>query len=178
MTKKLPKQYEWLLDINPLPKMVAEGLKLYGVTEVLGAKNNPEIMSWDDVAPIAGFNADSVPWCGYFMAIVARRAGYTPPDKPLWALNWNQFGVDGGQPELGDVLTFVRPGGGHVALYIAEDQFAYHVLGGNQGDQVNITRIEKTRMNRVRQPIYKIGKSPLWTARLVEASGKLSTNEA
>jgi hypothetical protein len=42
---------------------------------------------------------------------------------------------------LGDVLAFVRNGGGHVGLYVDEDASAYHVLGGNQSDRVSITRV-------------------------------------
>ncbi len=158
--------------------MVQAGLSLYGTLEVAGDKNSPTIMDWAKSNKLHTYNADSVPWCGLFMAEVARIAGYPVVEGPLWALNWNKFGEDGGQPSLGDVLTFVRPGGGHVALYIAEDEGAYHVLGGNQSDQVNITRIEKTRLNRVRRQIYKIGESPLWKPYMVKASGALSTNEA
>jgi cell wall-associated NlpC family hydrolase len=36
---------------------------------------------------------------------------------------------------LGDVLVFRRGGGGHVALYVGEDEEAFHVLGGNQADR-------------------------------------------
>ncbi|WP_051379816.1 hypothetical protein [Bradyrhizobium murdochi] len=55
---------------------------------------------------------------------------------------------------LGDVLTFKRDGDGHVALCVGED--AYHCLGGNQSDQVCITRTAKSRPYKARRPIYNV----------------------
>ena len=48
-----------------------------------------------------------------------------------------------GEAMLGDVLVYKRGRGGHVALYVGEDDTHYHLLGGNQSDSVNIVR--KTR---------------------------------
>ncbi|WP_200932456.1 TIGR02594 family protein [Sphingomonas sp. Leaf412] len=131
------KNYKWLDKLGTLPRMIAEARKLIDTYEHSGATNNPVIMDWAkevDPGGSDGYTADSIPWCGLFMAVVARRAGKTPPVKPYWALNWGKFGVDGGQPELGDVLTFIRTAadgsrGGHVALYVGEDASCYHVLG-------------------------------------------------
>jgi hypothetical protein len=50
------------------------------------------------------------------------------------------------------VLVFQRPGGGHLGFYVGEDERAYHVLGGNQGDCVSITRIAKDRCIAIRWP--------------------------
>jgi hypothetical protein len=73
------------------------------------------------------------------MAILAKRSGNEIVKDPLWALNWGTFGIFANQPMLGDVLAFVRQTAdgkkaGHVALYIGEDDKAYHTLGGNQSD--------------------------------------------
>lgn len=180
---KLPRQYAWLEQQTYLPRHVVEALNLYGTLETVGAANNPVIMAWKAESQaagvnVAGYTADSVPWCGLLQAIIMVRAGRTPPQDPLWALNWAKFGVDGGQPELGDVLTFKRDGGGHVAIYIAEDQEGcYHVLGGNQHDQVNIMRIQKSRMYSCRQPDYT-NKPAQVRPYIVSASGIISNNEA
>jgi uncharacterized protein (TIGR02594 family) len=180
---KLDRRYAWLEKLDYLPRHVDEALKLYGTVEVPGAADNPVIMGWRNECraagvDVAGYSADSVPWCGLFIAAVMLRAGRQPPEKPLWALNWGKFGVDGGQPELGDVLTFKRNGGGHVAIYIAEDRDGfYHVLGGNQGDRVNIMRIQKARMHSCRQPPYKTKPAQVRPF-IVDAAGAVSTNEA
>lgn len=176
--KQLPQQYRWLTSIGVLPRMVDEALKEFGLIETPGAGNNPAIMAWaKETGLTAIYTADAVPWCGLFMAVIAKRAGKPYPSTPLWALSWGKFGVEGGQPRLGDVLTFTRKGGGHVGLYVGEDKGAYHVLGGNQGDAVSFTRIDKARLYRVRRPAYKI---PPATARpfVLDATGGLSENEA
>lgn len=178
--KTLPPAYGWLRSLAPLPRMVDEALKLFGTVEAAGAANSPTIIGWANevggkVADV--YKADSIPWCGLFMAVVAQRAGKVVPVDPLWALNWSKFGVEAGQPMLGDVLTFVRPGGGHVALYIGEDATAYHVLGGNQADQVCFTRIGKQRLHRVRRPFYH-NRPGTVRPYVLSAVGVLSANEA
>lgn len=181
---KLPTSYAWLRDpaLDPLPRHLVEALDLIGTVELAGAANSPTIMGWRDEllrdgVEIVGFSADSVPWCGLFMAIVMHRAQRDVVPGPLWALNWSKWGEPGGQPELGDLLTFKRDGGGHVALYIGEDTAGYyHILGGNQSDQVNIMRIAKSRMAACRQPPYKIRPASV-RPRIVSASGKISVNE-
>jgi uncharacterized protein (TIGR02594 family) len=174
----LPKQYRWLEEIPALPRMVAEGLKLYGTLEVPGAGNNPTIKGWAREVGLQNvYTADSIPWCGLFMAVVAMRADKPFVSSPLWALSWSKFGVEAGQPRLGDVLTFVRKGGGHVGLYIGEDNSSYHVLGGNQSDAVTITRILKQRLYRVRRPAYKVMPSSA-QPHLLAATGEVSVNEA
>jgi uncharacterized protein (TIGR02594 family) len=111
------------------------------------------------------------------MAVVMQRAGRPVVDKPLWALNWNNFGVRVTNPMLGDVLTFTRNGGGHVGLYVGEDATAYHVLGGNQGNQVSVTRIAKSRLSQARRPEYNSQPTNIRTIQLA-SNGALSTNEA
>ena len=173
-----PKSYAWLDTLAPpLPRMVTEARKLVGIHEAPGSVNNPVILSWaKEVGLDHEYTADSVAWCGLFMALIARRAGKTPPAGPLWALNWAKFGDPAGQPALGDVLTFIRPGGGHVALYIAEDDTTYHVIGGNQSDQVCYTRIEKERLHSARRPHYMSAPVCVRPYR-VSAQGGISTNE-
>ena len=147
--------YAWL-NAEPGPKMLIEALKLYGTVEVPGAGNNAAILAWaKDLDLTAIYTADSVPWCGLFMAVVARRAGKVAPVAPLWAKSWADFGVPSPVPGLGDVLVFAREGGGHVALYVGEDDAAFHVLGGNQADAVTLTRIPKARLFAARRPLYQ-----------------------
>lgn len=173
----LPARYAWL-DKEPGPKMLLEALKLYGTLEVPGPKDNPAILAWAaEVGLGQTYSHDSIPWCGLFMAVVAKRAGKQIPGSPLWALSWADFGTTAKMPMLGDVLTFKRNGGGHVALYVGEDAGAYHCLGGNQSDSVCITRIAKARLYRARRPAYNVQPANVRKV-ILAASGKLSTNEA
>jgi uncharacterized protein (TIGR02594 family) len=188
----LPARYSWLAA-EPGPRMILEALKLYGTLEGPGDANNAKILAWaDEVGQsfdsnyarwVADFyNKDSIPWCGLFMAVVAMRGNpdkrpeRNPPANFLAALSWAAFGVPTPTPGLGDVLVFVRQGGGHVALYVGEDDTAYHVIGGNQSDQVNVTRIAKSRRYAIRRPAYNVQPANVRPIRLA-AQGGLSTNE-
>ena len=173
----IPPKYAWLADIE-VPRMVDEGLKLIGIVEAPGAADNPTIIAWaKETGLSAVYKHDATAWCGLFMAVVAKRAGKPVVEGPLWALNWSKFGVMHTPPGLGDVLAFKRPGGGHVGIYIAEDDTAYHVLGGNQGDKVSIIRVEKARCVAHRRPAYTNQPASVKPYR-VAATGALSTNEA
>lgn len=175
----LPSRYGWLARESG-PKMIVEALKLFGTMEKPGSANNPIIVAWakevgGEVADV--YKADSIPWCGLFMAVVAKRAGKELPRHPLWALSWSAFGAKTGAPALGDVLVFSRNGGGHVGLYVGEDASAFHVLGGNQSDRVCITRIAKARLYAARRPLYRVQPANVRPIHL-EAAGALSLNEA
>lgn len=174
----LPAQYAWLSKEDG-PKMLVEALKLFGTLEAPGAKDNPVILAWAAQLGLSKtYSHDSIPWCGLFMGIVAKRAGKVIPDSLLWALSWADFGKEAtGGAMLGDALTFKRNGGGHVALYVGEDATAYHCLGGNQSDKVCITRIAKSRLYRARRPIYAVQPANVRKVKLA-STGKLSTNEA
>jgi uncharacterized protein (TIGR02594 family) len=180
----LPDKYKWLTKEGG-PKMIVEALRHYGTLETKGKGNNPDITKWAD--EIGGdvdkvFVADEIPWCGLFMAIVAKRTGKPFPAAPLWALNWGNFGKHSPIPMLGDVLVFVRKTStgaraGHVGLYVGEDSAAYHVLGGNQSDAVTISRIAKNRLYTARRPVYTL--QPANVRKIIlSTSGVLSTNEA
>ena len=176
---ELPPAYRWLDEVRPLPRMVEAARRLYGTIETPGPADNPLILDWAREAGLSkAYSSDAVPWCGLFMALVARRAGKAAPTKPLWARSWSRFGKAAPEAALGDVLVFARPkGGGHVGLYVGEDETAFHVLGGNQADAVSITRIVKTRCIASRRPIYQVQPVSVAPVQLA-ASGAMSVNEA
>lgn len=177
-----PTGYEWLGTVGVLPKMVSEALEEFGVTEYPGIANAPKILGW---AKEVGetkigwkYTADSIPWCGLFMAVVAQRAGKPIPKSPLWARSWSGFGLATNKPVLGDTLVFSRDGGGHVGLYIGEDRYAYYVLGGNQLDSVSIVRISKQRCIAMRTPPVKYALPRSAKPYYLKVKGGLSVNEA
>jgi len=49
----------------------------------------------------------------------------------------------------GAILVFDRAGGGHVGFYVGEDTGHYYVLGGNQGNAVNIMKLGKSSSCRM-----------------------------
>ena len=107
---------------------------------------------------IAGFSDDDIPWCGLFAAIVAHRARERPCRKiRFWARNWAKFGTARVKAGCARRCAGFQPSPvavGHVGFYVAEDRTAFHVIGGNQGNRVSITRIAKARCIAVRGPEY------------------------
>jgi hypothetical protein len=126
----LPKNYSYLLEADA-PKIIKEAVALFGTREIVGLKHNQTILAWADAIGIGQLvNDDEQAWCGLFCGYVATRA------------------------QKGDILIFKRDGGGHVGLYVGEDAQYYYVLGGNQGNEVSITKIAKPRLYAVRRPLY------------------------
>lgn len=168
------------LKTETAPRHLVEAVKLLGTKEVPGIKNSPVIMSWakevgiDDIYP-----DDETPWCSLFVAVTILRAGREPLRRysALRARDWATWGIASPKPELADILVFQRPGGGHVGYYVGEDESCYHVLGGNQSNMVNITRIEKSRCIAVRRPQYQ-NKPENIRAIALSPAGEISQNEA
>lgn len=178
----LPKQYAWLADEEG-PRILLEGLKIYGTSETPGPGNNPAIMEWAKAAGLEKvYRNDATAWCGLAMAYIALQAGWDPPLNPLGARNWLAFGTPQKKPGLGDVLVFwrgsVKGFNGHVGLYVGEDAEAYHVLGGNQGDRVSIKRILKTRLLGARRCPWRVNQPAAVRRVELAANGALSDNEA
>lgn len=161
---------------------IVEAKKHIGTKEY-SKGDNPKILKWADL--VGGqvkkdYTADSIPWCGLYVAYVFSQVGIEPIDKPLWALSWSNFGKKLSEPAYGCVITFKRNGGGHVGFYMGEDSNYYFVLGGNQSDSVNMTKIAKSRVHAFRWPagsqfdkFYKKGRVKTNLSKV-----NLSTNEA
>lgn len=106
--KPLPPAYGWIDDLRPLPRMLEQARKLYGTFEVPGPGNNSVIMGWaKETGLTKTFTADSIPWCGLFMAVVAKRAGRPVVEGPLWARNWAKFGIPADRAQLRDRKSVV-----------------------------------------------------------------------
>lgn len=166
------------------PSWFREAQRLMGLREISGPSSNSEILSWAKKLGgwIAGFyKDDDIPWCGLF---VSHCLGLTLPEEalpgnPLSALAWKSFGINLDIPRYGAVMVFSREGGGHVGFYVSEDFDCYHVLGGNQGNSVSITRVLKSRRVACRWP-KTVPVPPLGPAIRIPAlkNSEISKNEA
>lgn len=172
------KQYQWL-EKETGPKVIVESVKIYGTKEIVGKLHSKEILGWaEDLGLKKVYTNDEIPWCGLFVAIVVKRSKFEPVEKPLWARDWVNFGTKQKEAMLGDILVFTRDSGGHVGFYVGEDDTCYHVLGGNQSNMVNTTRILKSRCIDIRRCPWK--KAQPKSVRKIElkANGLISTNES
>jgi uncharacterized protein (TIGR02594 family) len=193
---KLPAKFRFLLEDPVAPLMVRLAIGELGLVETPGSGNNSVIIEWaDEVArtvttPYAKwaadwYNADSIPWCGLFMAVIAVRASQgkaerMPPTKYLSALEWATFGeqVSIDAAAVGDVMVLGRKGGGHVTLNVGTEEGGrrFFGLGANQGDAVNIAAFDNSRLVAVRRPAYST--RPAGARRvIVGPGGPSSTNE-
>jgi uncharacterized protein (TIGR02594 family) len=150
-----------------------------GVKEYPGSATNPLIARWaGKVSKFLGikYDGDHVPWCGLFATYCVAENGFVPPSIAIRASEWGKWGVALAKPSPGAIMVFTREGGGHVAFYVSEDADYYHVLGGNQGDAVSVTKIAKNRCSAIRWPagIPLPTHGPL----VKKFDGKVSTNEA
>lgn len=157
-----------------------EATRHIGVKEDTSDASNPLIIGWGKKLRIS-YGDDEIPWCGLFVAhCIGSQLPTEPlPSNPLGAREWSKFGIAcSAQP--GAVMVFWREskssGKGHVGFYVGEDDSAFHVLGGNQSDAVNVKRVGRDRFLGARWP--SAAPAPTGGPRLVDASGKLSDNEA
>ncbi|MEJ6397051.1 NlpC/P60 family protein [Yoonia sp. 208BN28-4] len=161
------------------PAWLVEAKRLINTRERPGAANNPVIMDWADGLD-QWYPGDDVPWCGLF---VAHCMAAGAPDEPqnfnrLGAREWLKFGADV-PVSVGAIAVFwrthpTRSWNGHVGFVVGGDATALHILGGNQSDSVNVTRIARSRLLGCRGPEGWRGDQTL----RVVTTGSLSQNEA
>ena len=118
-------------------------------------------MSWGNRlgARILGiaYGADSVPWCGLFAAHCVTQAGIAPPPISIRAKAWATWGdplsIRAVYPPVGAVAVFERKGGGHVGFVDSVNaDGSLNILGGNQGDAVNVRLFTRERLVALRWP--------------------------
>ena len=170
--------YDYLKEVKS-PQILVQAVKMLGTKEVVGKVHNPIIIGWAKELGLAKvYTNDEIPWCGLAVAYAVHSADLTPIASPLWALSWAKWGIEVKEPMLGDILTFKRDGGGHVGIYVGEDDTCYHVLGGNQGNAMSVTRIVKTRLYKARRTDWKISQPANVKKVILTSKGIISKNEA
>lgn len=170
------------LKTEKSPQILVQARALIGTKEIIGKIHSETILGWAKELKIEKiYTNDEIAWCGLFIAYVAKKAGLEinmTAREALWAKNWNNFGTRQTIAMLGDVLVFSRETGGHVGIYVGEDEKCYHVLGGNQSNQVSVTRIIKGRCIGIRRSIWKIAQPENVRVIKLSATGVVSTNES
>ena len=146
-----------------------------GLSEIRGPKHNSKIIGWLDKLG-AWWRDDETPWCGVFVAHCVQDVGLPYPKYYMRAKDWADYGSLLRRDRLapGAILVFDRAGGGHVGFYVGEDAGHYFVLGGNQGNAVNVMKLGKTRLLASRWPKGE----PVIGQPVYMKGGVVSTNEA
>lgn len=137
--------------------------RFVGMKELPGEKDNPFVMAFltlDQSWP----SHDETPWCSGFANFVAWLLRL-PRSKDLRARSWLLVGqsvrIEDAQVgfdvvvlrrgEAGDAGPDVIDAPGHVGFYAGQDDMHVLVLGGNQGNSVNVARFHHSKVLGVRR---------------------------
>lgn len=133
-------------------------LSQYGILEVPGVENNPEIMKYFKAIGADWVQGDSTAWCSAFVNWVAKTEDYEYTGK-LNARSWLDVGIKVKEAKDADIVIFWRGSKddwrGHVAFPIAEVDGMIWCLGGNQSNMVKISPYPKSRVLGYRK-LYKL----------------------
>lgn len=120
--------------------MLQDAISELGVVEGKGSANDPRVLEYEK---ITGYSQDSVPWCGSFMAWLAKKNGipFTASKAAAalyWATDWIEegYGVKLKAPIPGAIMVKKRVGGNHVTMFhrwIDKNAGVFEGVGGNQG---------------------------------------------
>ena len=158
------------------PTWITEARASIGVREIKGPKHEPKILAWWKAIKRGGIKDDETPWCAAFVGGCLEAVGITS-SRFESARSYETWGSPLSAPVYGCVVVFSRDGGGHVGFVVGQDKAGnLMVLGGNQGDAVNVKAFQRSRVTAYRWPLgvpADVGASlPLL------ASTELSRNEA
>lgn len=129
-----------------------------GTWEWAGNEHNPKVIQYFNDVGHAWVQDDETAWCAAFVGAMLKKAGKRHTGK-LNARSYLDQGVSVGldNAKEGDIVVFSRgdPTGwqGHVAFYVSHNDTHIRVLGGNQGNQVNITSYARSRLLGIRRPL-------------------------
>lgn len=157
------------------PVWLSEARKHIGTREIKGAANEPKILQWWKSIKRGGIKDDETPWCAAFVGGCLEAVGIIS-SRYESAKSYLLWGQQLSAPCVGCIVVFSREGGGHVGFVVGKDGSGrLLVLGGNQGDAVNIKAFDTSRVSDYRWPVAV----PVPASGLpVLAGASVSTNEA
>ena len=152
---------------QPLPPEPEEGYdpekwmevarKEIGVKEYSGKlNNNPRIIEYHKTTSL-GASSDEVSWCASFVGWVLIQSGFQSTKSAL-ARSYLKWGYPLSEPRHGAVVVFRRgnnPTFGHVGFVDKFDAQYIYCLGGNQSNQVKVSRYKRNTVLGYRWPTPK-----------------------
>ncbi len=131
-------------------ELLSIALSQYGVKEVKGAKDHPQIVQYfASLGHEPSKFKEETAWCSAFVNWVAKKAGYEKSNE-LTARSWLHVGKPAITPKQGDVVVLWRDSPeswkGHVGFLVKESKRYVYLLGGNQSNSVNIKAYPKKRI--------------------------------
>jgi len=150
-----------------------------GQTEFAGREDNSRIVDFFDAVSYRATD-DETPWCAAFANWVLMEAGIARTESAA-ALSFAKWGVATKTPKYGDIVVFDHGHGrGHVGFFMGSDGKTVSVLGGNQNDQVNITKFALGRVAHFRTFKTVAASKTVWASGTIAAltAGQAATDLA
>lgn len=128
------------------PLWLIEARKYLGVREIPGVNHNPLILRMWKAIKRGGIKDDETPWCAAFVGFCLENIG-VQSSRFESAASYLKWGTSLAEPVRGCVAVFTRNGGGHVGFVTGVDNAGrLLVLGGNQGNEVNVRAFPRDRL--------------------------------
>jgi uncharacterized protein (TIGR02594 family) len=139
------------------PRWMAIARKEICTREVAGRESNPRIIEYHQVTSLRAQD-DLTPWCAAFVSWVLEQAGIRST-RSAQAKSYLDWGNALDHPRIGAITVFHRGSGaptgispGHVGFFVEDRGDNIGLLGGNQGNHVNIKSYSKSRLIGYRWP--------------------------
>lgn len=129
-----------------------------GTKELPGDENNPRILEYHKATSLKA-TTDEVPWCASFITWCLEHAGYKST-KSAASLSYLTYGTPLLKPQYGCVVVFYRGlNKGHIGFFVGDEKEIESgdfltVLGGNQGNEVKISKFPRSIVLSYRWPEY------------------------
>lgn len=124
-------------------------LTQYGTKEIAGLLHNAEVVKYFKEIGQGWVKDDETAWCAAFLNWCLKKSGRVFLNT-LNARSFLNYASSTTQPKLGDIVILWRYAKvspyGHVGFYISETKNDIFILGGNQANEVNISRYPKTQL--------------------------------
>jgi uncharacterized protein (TIGR02594 family) len=140
------------MNTEILQKIIDTATKEIGTKEVVGKKDNPRIVEYHSKTSLKA-QSDEVPWCSAFVNWVTEKCGLTGTYNAA-ARSWLSWGIKS-EFVPGCIVVMKRGNSswqGHVGIGIKKVGPVVWVLGGNQSDEVNISKYSTFKILGYRIP--------------------------
>jgi uncharacterized protein (TIGR02594 family) len=136
------------------PAWLAAAWAEFGVREIPGNEEAPEILRYFREAGDTSAQTDATPWCAAFLGAMLKRGGHAGTGS-LLARSYLDWGDALDAPRLGAIAVLSRgadPNAGHVGFVLSETADKLYLLGGNQSDAVTVAGFDRARLLGLRWP--------------------------
>ena len=143
---KAPSEIEFSEDIPPWYTIAKQEMSA-GVQGIPGATHNSRIIEYHQATTLKATD-DETPWCSSFVNWCMQQVGMEGT-KSAAARSWLKWGVRLEEPKEGCVVVIARgisSWQGHVGFFADITGGHILILGGNQGNEVNLSSYSENRL--------------------------------